>query len=457
MKKLSTERFSIMKNLTQGNIYKNFILFAFPMVLAGILSQSYHIIDTVIAGKFLGNTGLAAIGSTSAFISFLSSIFWGYGTGFALYLGRLFAAKEYQKLKDVFYTNFLAYSLIMILFSLLCVFCQPFLFRFLQVDPAIQEEASVYFTVYMLGFFIILLNINGTYLLNALGISTYTLYMSILSTVLNISGNLLCVAVLKTGIVGLATSTVFSALVVTICYYLKLRQCFAKMKVADTGVRISFSSLNESYSYSVPTTLQQVIMYLAGFLISPLINGLGSAASSAYSVVMQVYNFNAAIYQNSTKTVGSYTTHCVGCGKYRLLKKGVYVGFLQGLLFVLPFLIACILFADRICAMFYPNGYQGPDLTYAIIFARFYLPLILFNVMNNLFHAFCRGIAAKNLLVASTVIGTGTRILATYLFVYFFGMQGVFIGWAFSWFAEAVFCIISFFSRRWEKKLPCNS
>ena len=85
-----------MKDLTKGNIYKTFILFAIPLILSGVLSQCYNLIDTVIAGKYLGDTGLAAIGSTSAFVTFCSSIFWGFANGASVQIASLFGAKKYQ-------------------------------------------------------------------------------------------------------------------------------------------------------------------------------------------------------------------------------------------------------------------------------------------------------------------------------------------------------------------------
>ena len=65
-----------MKDLTKGNMYKTFFLFGLPLVLSGLLSQMYSTIDTAIAGRFLGETGLASIGATAPLITFISSLFW---------------------------------------------------------------------------------------------------------------------------------------------------------------------------------------------------------------------------------------------------------------------------------------------------------------------------------------------------------------------------------------------
>lgn len=91
-----------VKYLYEGNIYKNFMLFAIPMVITGVLSQLYNIVDTVIAGVFLGDQALAAIGALSPLVTFFSSVLWGCGCGFGIYVALLFGKKEYDKMAHSF-------------------------------------------------------------------------------------------------------------------------------------------------------------------------------------------------------------------------------------------------------------------------------------------------------------------------------------------------------------------
>ena len=92
-----------MKDLTKGNIYKTFFAFGVPLVLSGLFSQLYTIVDTIIAGKFIGEHALAAIGATEPCIKFIQSIFWGFGVGFSIYIARLYGAGEYAKIKNAVY------------------------------------------------------------------------------------------------------------------------------------------------------------------------------------------------------------------------------------------------------------------------------------------------------------------------------------------------------------------
>ena len=102
--------------------------------------------------------------------------------------------------------------------------------------------------------------------------------------------------------------------------------------------------------------------------------------------------------------------------------------------------------------MYFPEGYIGDSLNYSIAFSRYFLPFIVFNMINNLFHAYYRGVVAMKTLVTATLIGTITRLIPTMLLIPSHGMNGVYIGWAFSWIAEAIFTVIIYFTGIWKKE-----
>lgn len=442
-----------MKNLTEGNIYKTFILFALPLILAGFLSQAYNIIDSIIAGKYLGETGLAAVGATAEFIRFITSFFWGFGTGVSVYSAILFGSENYKALKTSLYSNTVLFMTAHIIMSGLAIIFKDFLFDFLNVDAAIEKEASLYYIIYVSGMVFISLNSFGTYTMHALGMSAYPFRMSIVSTVINIGGNILSVAVLKIGVVGIAVSSVLAAVVVDICYLMKIKKCYRELGVSDYKAAFSMKTVKKTFSVSIPTTIQQSVMYLASLVISPVVNGLGSSATAAYSVVMRIYDINSGIYQNSGKTLMNYTAQCVGAGKYDSIKKGVRVGFLQGVVFLAPFLLVSVIFARGFCSAFFPDNFSGEALELAVVFVKYFLPIVFANVINNLFHSFFRGIKAAGLLLISTGIGTVSRIAATLILAKFYGMYGVYAGWAISWILEAVYVLVVYWSGMWKKSL----
>ena len=124
----------------------------------------------------------------------------------------------------------------------------------------------------------------------------------------------------------------------------------------------------------------------------------------------------------------------------------------QSILFALPLLILCVACPNTVCGLFFNQDAARDSVTLAVLFTRFYLPLILFNTLNNIFHALFKGIKATRLLVFSSTFGSIVRISSSFALVPFFGIHGVYAGWAISWVAEAIFCIIIYRSGKWQTK-----
>lgn len=440
-----------MKDLTKGNIYKTFLLFAIPLILSGFLSQTYSIVDTMIAGRMLNSDGLAAIGATSALQTFFSALFWGYGTGYSIYLARLFGAKDFKRLKTAVYVNYSFMALVIVLLSAAVVFFKEPIFDLLEIDPTIRNDAGIYFSICMLGSMFVLMSNNGVYIMNAFGNSSYPLYMSFISTVLNIGGNLFTVLVLKMGVAGLALSTVLSAVVVDVCYVFEIKCCLKEMNVDKYKVKFSLRPIKAGIIYSLPAAMQQMLMYFSSLIISPMVNGIGSAATAAYVICMKMYDINATLFQHSSKTVSNYIAQSMGAKKYENIRRGLKVGFLQGTLFVLPVLIFCILNARNCCLLFL-SANDTEALRLAEIFVKYFMPFVLFNMINNLFHSFYRGVTAMKLLITASLIGTVARIAVTYFAVEQYAMNGVYIGWTASWITECFFSLVIYFSGLWKTK-----
>ena len=438
-----------MKDLTRGNTVKTFITFAIPLVLSGILAQAYNTIDTVIAGKILGEDGLAAIGATADFITMVSSIFWGYSVGFSVYIAQLFGAGDFRKIKNAIVSTVLVLASFAALLAALFVVFHEGIFSLLKVDKSIYKETFAYFSVYIIGLFFITSNVFGMHLMNAFGESTFPFIVSIISAVLNVSGNLIFVVLLGMGTEGLALASVLAALAVDIAYVIRISAIFLKMGLGGERFKFGFSHISASLAFALPNMTQQMTMYLAGTFISPIINGLGKAATAGYSVSGRIYNTCTAIYHNSTRVLANYSAQCVGAGKTGEIKKGVKIAVIQGACFVAPVLILLVIFPEFSCSLFFEETAESRAMDYAVMFTRYFLPFCFFQMLCNIFHALFRGVKATKHLLASTVIGAASRVIATLIFANFLGMKGVFIGWIISWITETAYSALIFKFGNW--------
>ena len=442
-----------MKDLTKGNIYKTFLLFAIPIVVSSLLSQAYSTIDTVMAGKLLGDSALAATGALAPFNLFVNSTFWGYGTGVGIYVSHLFGARDYQKMKQVVTNNARIVSALLLVISALSLIFRQDLYRLLNVDPQIIPECDRYFIVITLGKVFLLYVINCGYVFHAIGDSAFPFYISLLTSVLNIAMSAACVLLLRMGVEGLAVGTVASAVICTVIYRAKLSAIFRKMGAGGKPAPLELQSVRETCKYALTSMAQQSIMYFATFFLSPMINNIGSAASASYTVTSRIYDINACIYISSSKTVGSYTAQCYGAKKYHLLKKGVRVGGLQAMVLVLPVIAACALLAEPVTRLFYKAEADPVSVQYTVEFLRYCLPFLFINVYANLYHNFFRGIGRMRALLITTIAGSVIRIIVSALLIEPFGIYGYYAGWVMSWVLDAAIGVGIYFFGSWRKVL----
>lgn len=438
-----------MKILTRGNIYKNFFCFAFPIVLSGLLSEGYSTINTVIAGYYIGETGLAAIGATAPLISFLSSIFWGFGNGTGVYIARLFGAGEYGKIRRVINTHHLAVAAFVLAIAIPSILFTDPILRLLRVDEAVMQDAATYFRIMMAGFVVIRLSANCGYPLHALGIGGFTFYMSLVTAILTVGGNILSVAVFDMGVAGIALSTIFAAAVTFVCYLFRFRRVYREMGL-PRGERLSIRDQKDALPYALPVTFQQMMMYFATLALSPIVNGIGGAATAAYTVVIRVYDINASVYQNSARAVGSYTAQCMGEGRADKIKRGIFAGLVQGVLFLLPFVGVMLMFPDQTLSLFFKENASPEAISYAWAFIRIYLPFVFFNLINNLFHNLYRGVKKMSFLIASTTTASLVRILIGLVLAPMYGMHGFYIAWVASWIYEALLSFVIYITGIWK-------
>ena len=443
-----------MKDLTKGNIYKNFILFAIPLVLASLLSQAYTTIDVIMAGKLLGDEALGATGAISPFSTFINSVFWGYAMGVGVYLSQLFGAKNYEKIKQVLLSNLILYCTVLMTICVLFVIFRYPIYEFLKVDPEIVDECNSYFVVITLGKVFILFGTFCVLACHAFGDSTFPLVMSSLSAVLNIVVSAFCVMRLDTGVEGLAYGSVFAGMVVAAMYIWKLRSIFKKMGVLGVKTPFRFGTIRDAGKYALPTMFQQSVAYFAGLVLSPMVNDLGSMASASYTVTLRIHDLNANLYIHSTKTLGSYTAQCYGAKKYHLLKKGLRVGFLQSLLFALPAILTSILFAPQVAGLFYGTDADPVTVGYTVYFLRYCLPFIFIAIIANVLHNFFRGIGKMKSVLAMSMAGSAIRILVSALLIGPYGIYGYYVGWMSTWFLDAGVGLVLYFFGKWKKEIP---
>ena len=428
-----------MKDLTQGNIYKNFFLFSIPIVLSSLLSSAFSIINTSIAGLFLGAEGLAATSVTSSYIIIIAYIITGQSYGLSVYAANLFGAKEYDRLKRVFYSNSLLVFGVLVCFTgISVIFSEPIL-HFLNVDEHIFHDASQYFVFHCIAYTISGVNTMFITCCHSMGETRFPLAISFLTAALSVLCNLLTVAVLGWGILGLGVSSIFVNAVAFLCYWFRLRSYFRKLGVGTRISKPTWKDIKPLFSYSLPNIFQQCSMGAAAFLIAPIRNSLGYLIVAAYSISNNIHSWFTTLYYSASKTASNYIAQCVGAKKFHKIKKAVSTALLQGYVFFSLLLIPVWIFSNLVAGLFISKETDPVVFEYVTIYIRIYLPFLSLHVFCGIFHSILRGIKSNTHLIIASFGGSLVTLLATMLLAPSFGIHGLFSAQAIGWGFECIY------------------
>ena len=198
------------KDLTTGSPFRLILSFAVPMLMGMLFQQFYNLVDTMIVGKLLGASALAAVGSTAAINFLVIGFCMGLCNGFAIPVAQQVGANDLGTMRR-FVANaaYLAVAFAVVLTTLTAIFCDPIM-RIMQTPSDIIDNASRYI-------FVIFLGIPTTFLYNllagiirALGDSKTPVYFLALSSLLNIALDFALILWADMGVAGAAVATVVS-------------------------------------------------------------------------------------------------------------------------------------------------------------------------------------------------------------------------------------------------------
>ncbi len=431
-----------MKDLTQGNMYKNFFLFSIPIVLSSLLSSAFNIINTSIAGLFLGAEGLAATSASIPFLHVVDAVFIGHGYGLSVYSANLFGAKDYEKLKRTIYANvFLTLIVATVLFSLSIVFNETLL-HLLNIEEKIFADTQKYFCLISIAMIFSFTTHMLLTCCHAMGETKFPLYLSLASSIASVTGNVLAVAVFRLGVVGLAINSIIVNAIVLFCYWMRFRKYFRQLGVGTKIPRLHWSDIKPIFSYSLPNMFQQSAMYVAAFLIAPIQNGLGYLAIAAISVAGRIQNILSSFYYSASKTAGNYIAQCIGAKKFHKIKKAVFAALLQGFIFFATLFLPIFFFPEFVAGLFIKQSTEPEVFGYVVLYIQAYLPFLCLHVFCGIFHSILRGLKSNVHLIISSMIGAFGKMAFAIILTPSFGVRGIFAASALGWGMECIYVTV---------------
>lgn len=434
-------------DLTVGRAEGLLWRFCLPLFGSILFQQLYNIADSLVAGKFLGEQALAAVGNSYEITLIFLAFATGCNIGCSVLASRLFGAKKTADMKTAVHT-------VMIFSVVLCgalmavgIGCGDLLLRAIGTPEDIFRDSSEYLRIYVFGLpFLFFYNLsNGIF--TALGDSkTPFIFLAVSSTV-NVGLDVVFVTLLPLGVAGVAWATFLcqgvSCLLAVSVVFLRFHRIHA-----DGPVRaFSLRALGDFLRVALPSVLQQSFVSVGNIFIQKVVNGFGSSVVAGYSASVKLNNLAVNCFFTIGNGISNYTAQNCGAGKLLRVREGCRAGCKIILTLALPITALYGILARPLVSLFMREPSETA-LSVGVTFLRVVAPFYAVIAMKLVFDGILRGSSHMTLFMVDTFTDLILRVILAYVFAALFGSAGVWWAWPAGWLVAALLSAI--FYRRCE-------
>ena len=402
---MSTKTYDLTTGQPRTVLWK----FCLPLFASVIFQQFYNIADSFVAGKFIGENALAAVGNsyeiTLIFIAFAT----GCNMACSVLAAQFFGAKKYNSMKTAIYTAMISVVILCVILMLFGIFSSDWLLQIMNTPEEIFGGASTYLGIIFAGFCATMAYNVFAAILRAIGDTKRPLYYLTTAGVVNVILNLVFVIGLDMSVAGVALATVIAQCVsVTL-----LLRCMCRME-GSCRLELKKLGINKEKAvlllrHGLPAGLQGSVFSFSNVLIQSSINSFGSVAMAGSSAAANIEGFVYTAMNSFQQTALCFTSQNLGGGKYERINKILrnsllmvsFVGIVMG--------GGCYLFGKQLLGIY---SSDPRVIAYGIVRLRWIcLPYFLCGLMDAMV-GMLRGLGYAVVPMCVSIIGAcGFRIL----------------------------------------------
>ena len=439
----------MMNDLTVGKPEAVLWKFCIPLFGSIVFQQLYNIADSFVAGKFIGENALAAVGNSYEITLIFIAFAFGCNMGCSVIVSQFFGARRYENMKTAVYTAMITSAMICIVLMVFgLLFCDSLL-GMINTPEELLGDSKIYLDIYILGLpFVFFYNI-ATGIFSALGDSKTPFYFLAASSTSNIAVDILFVTVFHMGVAGVAWATFLCQGVSCV---LAVFVVFRRLKGIETDKvpLFSFDILKRIMTVAVPSILQQSFISVGNIIIQGTINGFGSSVMAGYSAAVKLNNLVITSFTTLGNGISNYTAQNIGAGKLPRIREGFKAGIkmvwmLSAPLFVLYF------FAGKWILYAFIDEPTVLALQTGIEFLRILSPFYFVISMKFVADGILRGAGMMGKFMVTTFLDLILRVgIAVLLSGTILGATGIWCAWPIGWIVAVILSLAFYKSGRWN-------
>lgn len=440
------------KDLTVGD--PQTVLFKFCMPLFGsiIFQQLYNIADSLVAGKFVGENALAAVGNSYEITLIFIAFAFGCNMGCSVIVSKLFGAKDYRGMKTAVYTACIFSAVVCLILMVVGITCSGMLLKLIRTPDEVFADSKLYLDIYAWGLpFVFFYNI-ATGIFSALGDSRTPFYFLAVSSLSNIGVDIWFVKAFHMGVAGVAWATFIcqgvSCILAVAVVFFRLTKITSKEKAAV----FDWQLLKQIVMIAVPSTLQQSFISLGNIVIQSIINGFGAPVMAGYSAAVKLNNLVITSFTTLGNGISNYTAQNLGAQKLSRIRQGFKVGIKLVWMLSLPLFLLYFFGGNLVLKLFMDEPTElamKTGLTYLKILSPFYFVVSAKLVADGIL----RGAGMMKDFMIATFTDLILRVLLAFCFSRTpLGATGIWCAWPIGWCIATVLSIVFYKHGPWTAR-----
>lgn len=445
------------KDLTVGNPASVLWKFCLPLFGSIIFQQLYNIADSFVAGKFIGENALAAVGNSYEITLIFIAFAFGCNIGCSVIVSQLFGAKKLGEMKTAVYTTFVSSAVLCaVLMAGGTIFCDSLL-HLINTPENVFADSRLYLDIYIMGLpFVFFYNV-ATGIFSALGDSKTPFIFLAASSTSNIFMDILFVTAFKMGVAGVAWATFLCqgvSCVLAVGFVLR------RLKGVETDEKshiFSFPIFCRIAVIAIPSILQQSFISVGNIVIQGVINSFGSSVMAGYSASVKLNNLVITSLTTLGNGISNFTAQNIGANKMERVRQGFAAGLKLVWALCLP-LVALYLLGGRALVNIFMNEPSAEAMDTGVQFLRILSPFYFVVSTKLVSDGVLRGAGLMKEFMVATFTDLILRVGLAIGLAKVLGVVGIWCAWPIGWSIATVMSVIFYNRGPWkanaaEKKL----
>jgi len=421
------------KDLTIGNPQKVLWTFCLPMFGSIIFQQLYNIADSLVAGKFIGEHALAAVGNSYNITLIYIAFAFGCNMGCSVVVSQFFGAKDFKNMKTSVYTALTASAVLCAALMAFGFLSCDLMLRLMKTQKEIFDDSALYLNIYILGLpFLFFYNI-ATGIFSALGDSKTPFLFLAASSTANILADILFVKTFSMGIAGTAWATFVCQGISCICSVLLILKRLSAIAAGPDVCLFSWNLLKKLSIIAIPSILQQSFISIGNIMIQGCINGFGVSVAAGYSAAVKLNNLVITSFTTIGNGMSNFSAQNIGANQFLRVKEGFRGGIKLVWILCLPLCLLYLCFGKYLLLLFMDSSSEQALHTgqqFLFILSPFYFVVSVKLIADGIL----RGAGAMKQFMVATFSDLALRVILAFLFSGILDAAiGIWLAWPVGW------------------------